>query len=258
MNNDRLEALLWARIDGTIEPEELAELEAHLAEHPEPREIERQITTIAEELDGLEKVQPPRDLRRRIDGALATATSPAARTDHPATMPHTRPAPAWPARWLPLAASLVIGVSIGYLLHPGTSGSIDRSEVTGTMITPADQPVAARVEIDLDDGAGHVVASRDKADVVIDMTLTTEIHASVSLAGEGGPVRLESLFSTNASATEVTTDHGWVVVRTTGPGAVTFSVIASNADDPLRLQVSSGGFVTDERWIGSLRSEIEP
>ena len=28
MNTDRLEALLWARIDGTIEPEELAELEA--------------------------------------------------------------------------------------------------------------------------------------------------------------------------------------------------------------------------------------
>ena len=28
MNTDRLEALLWAHVDGTIEPEELAELEA--------------------------------------------------------------------------------------------------------------------------------------------------------------------------------------------------------------------------------------
>ena len=56
MNTDRLEALLWARIDGTIEPEELAELEAHLAEHPEPREIERKITTIAHGLDTREKI----------------------------------------------------------------------------------------------------------------------------------------------------------------------------------------------------------
>ena len=90
MNTDRLEALLWARIDGTIEPEELAELEAHLAEHPEPREIERQITTIAEELDTLEKVQPPQELRERIDGALANATSP---TAHPTPTSHTHSAP---------------------------------------------------------------------------------------------------------------------------------------------------------------------
>ena len=51
MITERLEALLWARVDGTIEPEELAELEAHLAEHPEPRDIERQVAVIAGELE---------------------------------------------------------------------------------------------------------------------------------------------------------------------------------------------------------------
>ena len=90
MNNDRLEALLWARVDGTIDPQELAELEAHLAEHPESREIERQITTIAEGLDALEKVQPPSELRGRIDSALEHATPPAARTDHSTATPHIR------------------------------------------------------------------------------------------------------------------------------------------------------------------------
>ncbi len=137
MNNDRLEALLWARIDGTIEPEELAELEAHLAEHPEPREIERQITTIAEELDRLEKVQPPPELRARIDGALANATAP---TAHPAPTPHTQSAPAWQVRWLPLAASLLIGVTVGYLMHPELSGSIDQSRATGPMAASGSTP----------------------------------------------------------------------------------------------------------------------
>jgi hypothetical protein len=258
MNNDRLEGLLWARVDGTIEPEELAELEAHLAEHPEPREIERHITTIAEELGRLERVQPPPELRGRIDSALANATPPAARTDHPATTPHTRLAPAWPVRLLPLAASLLIGVTAGYLLHPGTGGSIDRSQATGAMLTPSAQSGVGPVEIHLDAGAGSVSASRAGANVVINVMLTTEIDLGVSLAGAGGPVRFESLSSTEGAVTEVTTEQGWIVVRTNGPGNVTLSISAIDADDVLRLQVSANGIPTEERWIGPSRNELEP
>ena len=98
MNIDRLEALLWARIDGTIEPEELAALEAHLAEHPEPRDIERQISVMAEELGRLEDEEPPAVLRERIDGALANATPPAARADHPRTRSRCTRDPTAPQR----------------------------------------------------------------------------------------------------------------------------------------------------------------
>ena len=255
MNTERLEALLWARVDGTIDPEELAELEAHLAEHPEPREIERQITTIAEELDSLEKVQPPSELRERIRGALENAAPPSARTDHSPAALHPHSAHSWPAKWLPLAASLLIGVSIGYLLHPNAGGSIDQSVVTGTMATPPGQTETGRVEIQLDAGAGSIIASRDRADVVVDVVLTTEIDVAVTLGSAAGPVRLESLLSSDASATEVTTQNGWVVMRTVGPGTATVSVNAIDAAEPLRLQVSTGGFVTEERWIGASRED---
>ena len=255
MKIDRIEALLWARIDGTIKPEELAELEAHLAGHPDQREIERHISTIAEELDNLGQVQPPPELRERIDGALAIATSPAA---HPTASSRTHSAPPWPARWLPLAASLVIGVAVGYLLHPGTGGMIDQLGVTGSMLTPTAQPETVPVEIHLDAGAGSVFASRSGADVVVDVTLTTEIDLGVTLASAGGPVRFASLNSTNASATEVATEHGWVVVRTRGPGTVTLSVSMSDSDELLRLQVSADGVPADERWIGPSRIEPEP
>lgn len=255
MKIDRIEALLWARIDGTIEPEELAELETHLAEHPEPREIERQITTIAEELDSLEQVQPPAELRERIDGALSHATPP---TAHQTATLRTHTAPAWPVRWLPLAASLVIGVAVGYLMHPDTGGVIDRSAVTGSMLTPTSQPEAAPVEIHLDSGAGSISASRSGADVVVDMTLTTEIDLGVTIASAAGAVRFEGLNSTNSSATEVMTEQGWVVVRTRGPGTLTLSVSASDADELLRLQVSTDGVPADERWIGPSSFELEP
>lgn len=255
MSIDRIEALLWARIDGTIEPEELAELEAHLAEGPEPREIERQITTIADGLDALDKMQPPPELRERIDGALANANPP---TAHRSETPRARSAPAWPARWLPLAASLLIGVTVGYLLHPGAGGSIDRGRVTGTMIAPPAEPGATQVEIHLDAGAGSLVASRDGAEVMIHVILETEIDLEITLAGAGGPVRFGFLKATNAAVNEVTTEQGWVVVQTRGPGTVTFSVSPSAADDLVRLRVSADGIPAEERWIAPARIEPRP
>jgi anti-sigma factor RsiW len=258
MNNDHLEALLWARVDGTIGAQELAELEAYLAEHPGTREIERQIATIAEELDALEKVSPPSELRGRIQVALENAAPPAARQNHPPATLHSHSAHSWPARWLPLAASLVIGVAIGYLLHPTTGGSIDQSVVTGTMATPPGQTETGRVEIQLDAGAGSIVASRDGADVVVEVVLATEIDVAVTLGSAAGPVRLESLLSSNASATEITTHNGWVVVRTVGPGTATVSVNTIDAAEPLRLQVSGHGGPVEERWIGPLRNELKP
>jgi len=255
MNTNRLEFLLWARIDGTIEPEELAELEAHLAEHLEPREIERQITTIAEELDALEPVRPPSELRGRIDGALATVNPP---TAHEATTPRTRLAPAWPARLLPLAASLLIGVAVGYLLHPGAARTVDRSEVTGAMLTPTAQPGAAPVEIHLDAGAGSVSVNRTGPDVVVDVVLTDEIDLGVTLAGADGPVRFAGLNSTEGSDIQVTTEQGWVVVQIIGPGTLTLAATAADADDVLRLQVSVDGAPAEECWIGPSRDGMEP
>ena len=253
MNTDRLEALLWARIDGTIDPQELAELEAHLARDPAQRNLERQITVMAEELGRLGKVQPPSELRERIDGALATATPPNA---HQAASLLARPIPSWQARWLPLAASLLIGVAIGYLVNPGTGGSIDRSEVVGTMLTPPAQTSVAPVAIDFD--GGTVTASRVGADVVVDVGLTSVMDLAITVAGGRGPVQFESLSSTGGFVTDVTTEQGWIVVHAKGPGTVTFSVSAFDADDPLRLQISSDGSPAEERWIGPLQNELEP
>ena len=157
-----------------------------------------------------------------------------------------------------MAASLLIGVAIGYLLHPGTSGSIDQSVATGTMVTPPSQTETGRVEIQLDAGAGSIVASRDRADVVVEVVLATEIDVAVTLGSAVGPVRLESLLSSNASTSEVTTHNESVVVRTIGPGTATVSVNTIDAAEPLRLQVSLGGVAVEELWIDPLRNEPKP
>lgn len=256
MNHNRLEALLWARIDGTIEPGELAELEAHLREHSDSRHFERQIVTIAEGLDELEHEQPPADLRNNIAEALANAKPPTLHHEHTGAIPPTYPTTTWHLKWLPVAASLLIGVAIGYMLHPNAGRTIDHSIVAGTMASPANDP-DSRVEVQLDGDAGRVIARRDMAAIVIDIELTNETDVAITLEGTGGPVRLEGLSSTNASTTEVSTQHGWVVVRALGPCTVKYSALASTTNDPVRLRVASGGQTAEEHWIGPQRNEIE-
>jgi hypothetical protein len=169
-----------------------------------------------------------------------------------------RPAPSWQARWLPAVASLVIGVAIGYLLHPGVTSSIDQSEVTGTMYAPSGYVVSGPVEIHLEAGAGSVAASRSGSDIVVDVSLVTDIELGVTLTGTNGPVHFKSMSTTTGTATDVMTEQGWVVVRGHGPGTMTFSVSAIDAEDPLRIQVSSAGALTEEAWIGPSRNELEP
>ena len=257
MNNDRLEALLWARIDGTIEPEEMAELEAHLRENSDNREFERQIAAIAEGLDTLEHEQPPEGLRERIDQALHHAKPPTSQHHQAARIPPTHPTPTWRSKVLPVAAGLVIGVAVGYLLHPNAGRTIDHSIAAGTMVAPVgDQE--SRVDVRLEDGAGHVIAHRDMADIVIDIDLAKEIDVAVTVEGMGGPVRIESLSSTDAATTEVSTHYGWVVVHSTGPCAVRYTVVASATDDPVRLRVASGGLTAAEHWLGPGQEGLEP
>ena len=43
MKPERLEALLWERIDGVIDDADRAELEAYLTEHHEARELDEEL-----------------------------------------------------------------------------------------------------------------------------------------------------------------------------------------------------------------------
>ena len=133
MRPERLEKILWERADGTIAPDELAKLEEYLAEHPDSKDIEREIARLAELLAPRDEIAPPAALRERIDRALAAATPPGHEARIPRTAGARRWKDRWPARLLPVAASLVIGVAIGYLTQPGAGGPIDGSQAAGAM-----------------------------------------------------------------------------------------------------------------------------
>jgi hypothetical protein len=234
MNRDRLEELLWERIDGNISPENLAELEAHLAEHPEPRELERDIRKLAELLDQPDEVAPPSELRARIDRSLETASAPWSgrhASPKPASTPgFHRGLPSW----VPMAACLVIGVAIGFLLQSSPTAQIDPTQATGSMTAPTGYPDVQPAIVDLGESIGTLEIRRLQETIIIDL----------QFAETGG---LE-LISELANGRRTTIDLDGPRTRR----------LVFDCPDALRLEVRQHGVIVAEQLIKASSSEVKP
>ena len=91
MKPDRLEALLWERIDGVISAVDRAELDAWLAGNSQARELDRELIALAARLEESVELEPPAELRPRIDRALAAARPPAAAKSKRIQAPYRAP-----------------------------------------------------------------------------------------------------------------------------------------------------------------------
>jgi len=249
MRLERLEELLWERADGAIAPDKLAELETFLAEHPESKDLEREIARLSEFLTPRDEVSPPAALRERIDRALAAATPPV----HEARIPRTARARRWRDRWsarlLPVAASLVFGVAIGYLLQPGATGPIDDSQAAGAMRAAAVTTETAPVIVDLGADTGRVVANRVGSDLVIDIGLVRELDLRLDLEAADGEIRLIGMIHSAGSPSEVTLENRRLTVRVRGPGTQRIKAVVSGKASRVWFQAMADGTVVIERWI---------
>jgi hypothetical protein len=257
MNSDRLEALLWARIDGTIQPRDLAQLEAFLTDHPESRELERQIATIAENLDGMDRVEPPPALRGRIDGALASAAAPG-----PAVQILT-PRPVqiqrqWQNRWLAMAASLLVGTIVGYLLHPGAGAELDPSKVGATMVTPPAAEAGADFRVDLDQDLGSLSLGRSEASINADFSILSKTGLWLVMEAESGALEIGSAAHIGNAPNRLRSDGPRFDFQADGPGRHTLMIRTTDRRAPIRVSVGSGSEVLAERRIEPARIEENP
>jgi len=249
MRPERLEELLWERTDGTIAPDELRELEAFLAERPEPHNLEREIARLAELLSPRDEVAPPALLRERIDRALAASTPPVHEARIPRTARARRWRDRWPARLLPVAASLVLGVAVGYLMQPGATGPIDKSRAAGSMRATTVTAEAAPVIVDLGADNGRVVANWAGSNLVIDIDLVRELDLLLDLEAADGEIRLTGMNQAAVSPSEMTLEKGRLTVRSRGPGTQRIQAVVSGEASRIWFQVSADGTVVIERWI---------
>lgn len=249
MNPERLEALLWGRIDGTISNDDLAELQAALTEHPEPSHLEREITRIAEELDDLQRVPPPAEMRDRI----ATALDDADAAGDAAPVVFRRRSTNRPYYWLPLAACVLIGVALGYLLPRTGRFALDESQVVGTMGT-AGAPFGAPFNVDLDGGLGTVKVEPASAAATFSLDLPTDREIVFTVMCTGGELAVTELDESSAASSTLSVAGGTVVLRTRGPGSFRLGVTAGSDLAPLRIEITADGELIGNSSIDVPRS----
>lgn len=252
MNRDRLEALLWERIDGTINNEDLTELESVLAEHPEPRHLESEIDRLAEDLGRLQRVAPPGELRSRIGDALVGASPPAPATRKANPVHGLRPAAGASHRWLPLAACLLVGVAVGYLLPRINGGAFDENGVTGTMGATA---AAARHTTELGDGLGTLTVTGDSAAVTIELAVSSSEEVVLTVEQPGGELAVSSFDESGGPSSDLSVSGGTVVLRTRGNGRYALGVTGADVPAPLHITVTAGGSVIAQRTLEGRTSE---
>jgi len=256
MKTERLEALLWERIDGTIAAGDLAELEAHIAEHPEAGSLQRQIEGLAGQLDRLRPVKPPAELKGRITTALHDV--PASQRPTRGIRSTLRPAPARlrPVAWLPIAAGLLVGVTVGYLLHPGEGLSVDGSRAAGTMSVPAGDRPSSTATIDLGGTAGSLEIARTGAEAEISVDLVGDHDLGVDLEAADGDLLVTSVGTAESGQFEIAATGEHARFRTRGPSTHTLRMAMSSMATPLHLVVSLNGAVVADQWIGEAGSDL--
>ncbi len=249
MKRERLESLVWESLDGTITAEERADLEQHIERHPEARELQHEIEKLAERLDGLGRSAPPENLRPRIAAALEGASAPIRETQPVSSFVPSVASRPRSVAWLPLAASLLVGVAVGYLLQPGAGVSVDRSRAVGAMTTTSPGPASRKLEIDLGERVGSMAVGRqgDSTTIRIDLATATDLEIVLEVAdGMLLPTGIDTLSS---AGFEVVAGASKTVVRTQGPASHELKFTATEDAVPVHLIVRSNGSVVADNWL---------
>jgi len=251
MNAERLESLVWESLDGTITAEERADLEEHIERHPEARELQREIEKLAEQLDGLGRAAPPESLRPRIAAALQAVPAPTRETQPVSSFVPAVASKQRSIAWLPLAASLLVGVAVGYLLQPGAGLSVDRSRAAGAMTSTSPEFAARKVEIDLGDRAGTIVVGPHAGGAAISIELATATELEIVLEAAGGMLLPTGIDTIDSAGFEVSAIAGRIVIRTHGPAAHELEFAATGITEPVHLVIRSNGAVVADDWLNA-------
>ena len=248
MNSERLEALLWERIDGTIGDLERAELEAALAADPEASRLETEIALMAGQLETMPRLAPGHGLRSRIASALAEARAPGPPAAVPAASVARRRWIRRPAAWLPLAACLVIGIALGLMLPSIGGVSVEESKAAGAMGADAARS-GPPLRLELGGGLGMLTATRAGTAAIIELRLETDDEVTLAVGQPGAEVAISELGDDAGPDRSLMVVEGRVLMRTRGPGAIRLGLTAGSDTAPLHLEVSADGATVAERWV---------
>lgn len=252
MIDERIEQLMWQEIDGEISTADRAELEALLAENADVREHYRELSSMRDALEPGEELDPPVQLRQRIDTAidwdryapLRSRASAHARAAGGGWVERLFPS-GWGIRLVPTAAAAFLLGIIGYQLGVRDAAPGD-SRFYGAML-PIGNPVS-EMTIDLD-GAHGTVDFEQKGDVTVSqLTLTSDEDIEVTVRFPGEPLEFGALGKAENPLHDFFLDGNALTVK--HRGANTYYLVFRSGPGPVDVRVSGkNGALFEDQWV---------
>jgi len=172
-------ALIQAELDGQLDPQQRAELARRLLADPEARAMREDLQRLRAMLDGLEKVEPPAELKANVLNALPAAAAPSARTLWPA------------ARWR--YAALIAGVlGATSLVYETVDGPGESGELAGTMAARRTL-ILDRVVLGAGPVSGNVRLYRDAGGLGLAFELASSAPVDVVVVSSGHTLRVNGV-----------------------------------------------------------------
>jgi hypothetical protein len=249
MSVERLERLLWANLDGELDAQELAELQAYVAGDPDAQELERELAWLSLRFDAVPVLAAPPELRPRIERALATLeraqapVSPAAAGNRRSLLDvFTRPG------WLPQLAFAAAGLLAGLALYPilaGQGRELDPGQFYGAM---GSEVSAAGPALRLELPEGSLALRRRGVVLFAELELRGDGETELHLAFAAGTLELEAQSQTGSgSRLEVGADS--LGLWPAGAGRYQLQVDAEAAVLPLEVVVKRRGETVVSRQL---------
>jgi hypothetical protein len=236
--------LIHADIDGEIDAEDKAHLEAFLAGSAEGRALHTEFLALAQSLDALGELDPPAHLKHVLLNAA------------PARTPTARRPGLW-SRLFPAPALGYLGIfAAGVLL---TLALVDSSEisnrafddVTGLVGTVADLeaigPSLASVVVDQDEVAGTVTLRSRGPLLILDFDLSAQESVEIVARYSDSTIWFNGFAQLESSGTSVAAETG--LVRLGMDGKRRYAVFLNNPGNrPARIEMQfvAGGEVIHE------------
>jgi anti-sigma factor RsiW len=249
LNQDQIE-LIHREIDGANTPERSAAFRSLIESHPEARALEADLRRVAQLLDGVGSVEPPRHLRRAILDALprqvpGTSGLGVLRDAVQSIVDGFQKRPRFA-----LVSSLCVGLVAGFGLYAAVAGAggIVRSNTSGlegTIVEPRaidGLETVKEVPIDVGGVSGRVSVKAGEAAVVVEVTSEVERTLEVRLTFAEGAYGLRGFSQlSSAAAPSFTAQPGLIHVTTSGQNTQTFVLSHEGPVSPLALSLFDNG-----------------
>jgi hypothetical protein len=248
MIDDKYQDLMNRAVDETLSPEEQAELDSYLKEHPEARQYYDKLRQVVGVLSELPSAKAPADFKAAVMGSIRSRAGDEVKRERSGLLARLadsfRSGKAWRYTYAFSAGALCgIIVLAAAIYLPNPPSQLDNSNLSATMtsVLPHTTTSIEKQNVSVGDTKGTIDVRRGDGTVVVNGDISSQNETTVELMYDPSDLVPATIWQPEPYRGVISTGKNAIVVRY--PGNSRFTIIfrdLSAAASTIACRISSG------------------